>query len=246
MWRRAGFGGGGRGRGGFGGGGQASSNWRYLTEADRVGPRKDEMMMSTMYAKEQFGLLTSDIALIQGFRRPGSYSTQTMYYEADLKAYAIRKLGQDRYSQETKYGREESGVAQQERDKAAAEQERRADAEDEQKRKEEEEAARRQHEEIEAMKKAEIERAAALVQAQNDEWAAEFYQPSALDREPTSEDIAKLQEMKMDLAASLASLTSLRIRLLCLMEKRIMMCFMDVLKDLNRAKVVVVVCPRMR
>ena len=85
---------------------------------------------------------------------------------------------------------------------AAAEVERRVNEEDEQRRQDEENAARRQHEEIEALKRAEIERAAALVQAQNDEWAAEFYEESALEREPTAEDIAKLQEMKMDLAAS--------------------------------------------
>jgi ankyrin repeat protein/Ca2+-binding EF-hand superfamily protein len=85
---------------------------------------------------------------------------------------------------------------------AAAERERQVDEEDARKKEEEENAARRQHEEIEAMKQAEIERAAAMVQSQTDEWEAAFYAPDPLEREPTTEDIAKLMSIKMDLAAS--------------------------------------------
>ena len=83
---------------------------------------------------------------------------------------------------------------------AAAEREKQANLEDELAKKEAEEAAQRQHEEIEAMKRAQIEAAAAQVQAQTDEWEAEFYAPSALDREPTDEDVTALMAMKMDLA----------------------------------------------
>jgi len=113
----------------FRGGGQASSNWRYLTEDDRQGPRKDDMMFSTTYAKDQFKpfLTTRDIECIPGYRRPptgGRYggSTQTMYYEKDLVDYVTRQVGQERFNRETSYGREKSGVAQQERDQAAREQ----------------------------------------------------------------------------------------------------------------------------
>ena len=61
-----------------------------------------------------------DIAEIEGYRRKGAYSTQTMYYVADLRALAIRKLGQARYEHNTPHGREKSGVAQRERDAKAA------------------------------------------------------------------------------------------------------------------------------
>jgi len=111
-------------RRGFTGGGPASSNWRYLTEADRVGPRKDEMMLTTTFAKEQFApyLLTRDLCNIEGYRRPGGRSTLTMYYETDLVACIVRQVGQERYGRETKHGRESSGVAAKEREEAAQKQ----------------------------------------------------------------------------------------------------------------------------
>lgn len=109
----------------FSGGGPASSNWRYLTEADRSGPRKDSMMLTTTYAKDQFApfLSTQDLCGIEGYRRPGGgRSTLTMYYEDDLVASVVRRIGQERYGRETKHGREHSGVAAAERAEAAQKQ----------------------------------------------------------------------------------------------------------------------------
>ena len=34
----------------------ASANWRYITDEDRTGPRKNEIMLSTMDAKKAFAL----------------------------------------------------------------------------------------------------------------------------------------------------------------------------------------------
>ena len=99
----------------FHGGGPASSNWRYFTEADRTGPRGQEMIMSTTLAKERFMLATSDLQMILGFRQPGARSTLTMYYVNDLKAAAIAKFGQTRFDNEIPEGRELSGVAAKER-----------------------------------------------------------------------------------------------------------------------------------
>ena len=82
---------------------------------------------------------------------------------------------------------------------ALADRERDVNAEDERAKKEAELAAQRLHEEIEAQKLAEIERVAAMVQQQTDEWESQFYAANPLDREPTLEDIAKLSSMKMDL-----------------------------------------------
>ena len=47
------------------GGGSASTNWRYLTEQDAQGPRREEIMMSTTYAKDRFALTTSDLASLE-------------------------------------------------------------------------------------------------------------------------------------------------------------------------------------
>lgn len=99
----------------FHGGGQASSNWRYFTEADRTGPRGPEMIMSTTLAKERFLLATSDLETIQGYRQSGARSTLTMYYVNDLKAKAIAKFGQHKFDNEVPQGRELSGVAAKER-----------------------------------------------------------------------------------------------------------------------------------
>ena len=85
---------------------------------------------------------------------------------------------------------------------AAAEQEKKVDAEDAVAKQEEEDAANRQHLEIEAMKQSAIDDAAALVQAQTDEWEQGFYSVNPLDREATAEDTAELFSLKMDLAAS--------------------------------------------
>ena len=84
----------------------------------------------------------------------------------------------------------------------AAEIERRVQEEDDRAEEEAELAMQQQHEEIAAMKQAQIDEAAAMVQAQTDEWEREFYASDPLDREPTTEDIAKLMSMKMDLAAA--------------------------------------------
>jgi len=52
----------------------ASANWRYITDADedRTGPRKNEIMLSTMDAKKAFALETSDISALTGLRHPQS------------------------------------------------------------------------------------------------------------------------------------------------------------------------------
>jgi len=106
---------GGRGNN-FHGGGSASTNWRYLTEADRQGPRREEIMMSTTYAKERFALTTTDIGRIQGYRRPGGKGgTLTMYYVLDLKDSAIAKHGQQHFDNHVPEGKELSGVAATER-----------------------------------------------------------------------------------------------------------------------------------
>ena len=107
-------------RGSFHGGGQASTNWRYFTEADRNGPRKAEIIMSTTYAKDCFMLTTTDLCGIQGYRRPGERSTLTMYYVNDLQAASITKYGQSYFDNHVPEGKELSGVAQQERDARAA------------------------------------------------------------------------------------------------------------------------------
>jgi hypothetical protein len=50
----------------------ASANWRYITDEDRTGPRKNEIMLSTMDAKKAFALETSDISALTGLRHPQS------------------------------------------------------------------------------------------------------------------------------------------------------------------------------
>lgn len=64
--------------GGGSGGGQASRNWRYITNEDQTGPRKDEHIISTTLAKERYHLSTSDLCSLQGLRRKGARSTLTM------------------------------------------------------------------------------------------------------------------------------------------------------------------------
>ena len=107
----------------------ASCNWRYLTEEDRVGPRKDEMMTNTTHAKQQFApfLTTQDLCHIEGYRHRGARSTLTLYYLKDLVAHVVRRVGQDRFDSETKYGRETSGINAKER--AEKEREEREEAE---------------------------------------------------------------------------------------------------------------------
>ena len=71
----------------------ASSNWRYLTEDDFNGPMGGKPMMPTMEAKKAYNLTTNDICGIQGYRRKGSYTTRTLYFDEDLQAAAERKHG---------------------------------------------------------------------------------------------------------------------------------------------------------
>ena len=83
-------------------------------------------MLTTTYAKDQFApfLSTQDLCGIEGYRRPGGgRSTLTLYYEDDLVASVVRRVGQERYGRETKHGRERSGVAAAERAEAAKQQE---------------------------------------------------------------------------------------------------------------------------
>jgi len=98
-----------------GGGGLASTNWRYFTEEDRLGARKEEMIMSTTLAKQRFELATSDLERIQGYRRQGARSTLAMYYVNDLKDEAIAKHGQAHFDKRVPAGKELSGVAAKER-----------------------------------------------------------------------------------------------------------------------------------
>ena len=96
---------------GFGGGSKASTNWRYLTDADQAGPRKEETMMSTTFGKKQFQLTTADVAGIQGYRHPkGGRTTLTMYYTKDLAAAAVKKYGQAHFDSKIPEGRKMSGV----------------------------------------------------------------------------------------------------------------------------------------
>ena len=88
-------------------------------------------MLTTTYAKDQFApfLSTQDLCGIEGYRRPGGgRSTLTLYYEDDLVASVVRRVGQERYGRETKHGRERSGVAAAERAEAAKQQEAAAQA----------------------------------------------------------------------------------------------------------------------
>ena len=88
-------------------------------------------MLTTTYAKAQFApfLSTQDLCGIEGYRRPGGgRSTLTLYYEDDLVASVVRRVGQERYGRETKHGRERSGVAAAERAEAAKQQEAAAQA----------------------------------------------------------------------------------------------------------------------
>ena len=93
----------------------ASANWRYITKEDQEGARSDERVMSTMEAKKQYQLTTSDICGIQGLRHKGSYSTRTLYYVNDLRAASVAKHGEDHFLKKTKAGRLESGVEGKER-----------------------------------------------------------------------------------------------------------------------------------
>jgi len=52
--------------GGGGGGGAASSNWSYITEEMKNGPRGHEVMYRTMDAKTKYKLTTRDIECIEG------------------------------------------------------------------------------------------------------------------------------------------------------------------------------------
>ena len=88
----------------------ASSNWRYLTDIDGAGPRKDEIMLTTTDAKKSFALETSDIARIEGFRRPGARSTLTLYYHGDLVALSVKKHGQEHFDAKIPEGRKLSGA----------------------------------------------------------------------------------------------------------------------------------------
>ena len=98
---------------------KASNNWEYLTEESIKNPphvdRKQEMMYSTTRVRELFGLSSESVAEITGYRRAGQYSTQTMYYECDLVQYIISKYGEDHLNNKTDWGKEKSGVAEQER-----------------------------------------------------------------------------------------------------------------------------------
>jgi hypothetical protein len=87
-----------------------SSNWRYLTDIDGAGPRKDEIMLTTTDAKKSFALETSDIARIEGFRRPGARSTLTLYYHGDLVALSVKKHGQEHFDAKIPEGRKLSGA----------------------------------------------------------------------------------------------------------------------------------------
>jgi hypothetical protein len=109
------------------GGGQASSNWRYITDEDRIGPRKEEHIISTTLAKERYLLSTSDLCGVEGLRHKGERSTLTMYYVNDLKAAAIAKFGQSHFDNHVPAGRELSGVAQKARDAKAAKERAQAD-----------------------------------------------------------------------------------------------------------------------
>ena len=105
------------------GGAASSTNWRYLTEEDRAGPRASEIMMSTTEAKKSFDLTTSDISQIQGFRRPhgswGGGNTLTLYYHSDLVAASVRRHGQETFDKRVPEGRQMSGEAAKEKAVAA-------------------------------------------------------------------------------------------------------------------------------
>ena len=105
----------------------ASANWRYITDEDRTGPRKNEIMLSTMDAKKAFALETSDISALTGLRHPQSGyrsgSTLTMYYHDDLVALSVRKWGQAHFDEKVPAGRKLSGAEAREqaaRDQQAA------------------------------------------------------------------------------------------------------------------------------
>ena len=98
-----------------GGGGLASTNWQYFTEEDRLGPCKEEMIMSTTRAKLHFELATSDLERIQSYQRQGARSTLTMYYVNDLRDGAIAKHGQDHFDNRVAEGKELLGVVARER-----------------------------------------------------------------------------------------------------------------------------------
>ena len=98
-----------------GGGGLASTNWQYFTEEDRLGPRKEEMIMSTTRAKLHFELATSDLERIQSYQRQGARSTLTMYYVNDLRDGAIVKHGQDHFNNRVAEGKELLGFVARER-----------------------------------------------------------------------------------------------------------------------------------
>ena len=88
-------------------------------DEDRDGPRAQEPMMRTTFAKEQYDLTTSDITQIQGFRRKptwGGGNNLTLYFISDLEAASIRKHGQKYFDEQTKAGKERSGVAAKERE----------------------------------------------------------------------------------------------------------------------------------
>ena len=112
---------------GNGGGGQASGNWRFITDEDQTGPRKEEHIISTTLAKQRYHLSTSDLCAIQGLRRKGERTTLTMYYVNDLKAASIARFGQSYFDNHVPAGRELSGAAQQERDAKAAKERAQAD-----------------------------------------------------------------------------------------------------------------------
>ena len=105
----------------------ASANWRYITDEDRAGPRKNEIMFSTTEAKKSFALETSDISTLTGLRHPQSGyrsgSTLTMYYHGDLVALSVKKWGQVHFDEKVPAGRKQSGAEareQAERDQEAA------------------------------------------------------------------------------------------------------------------------------
>ena len=81
---------------------------------DRTGPRKNEIMLSTMDAKKAFALETSDISALTGLRHPQSGyrsgSTLTMYYHDDLVALSVRKWGQAHFDEKVPAGRKLSGA----------------------------------------------------------------------------------------------------------------------------------------
>lgn len=92
----------------------ASANWRYITDEDREGPRKNEIMFSTTDAKKSFALETSDISTLTGLRHQQSGyrsgSTLTMYYRDDLVALSVKKWGQAHFDEKVPEGRKLSGA----------------------------------------------------------------------------------------------------------------------------------------